>query len=118
MKLGEKQKLFTLLVRDLISAIHAMGYECTFGDSYRDPRVHGEYGEKKSYSAAKSNHKLRLAIDLNLFDEEGNYISDGSHSAYQRIGEWWMNRHELCEWGGYGERQDANHFSLNHDGRW
>lgn len=58
MTLLEKQKLFSLLVRDLLSAIHAMGLTCTLGDAFRDERVHGKYGEKMSYSASKSLHKV------------------------------------------------------------
>ena len=118
MKLIDKQKLFSRLVADLIAGIYAMKLSCTLGDAYRDPRVHGKYGEKKYYSASKSNHKIRLALDVNLFDEDGNYISDGDHPAYKRVGEFWKSRHELCEWGGDEGREDANHFSLNHEGRW
>ena len=43
------------------------GYELTDGDAYRDPRVHGKKGEKKSYSHKDSQHKERLARDYNLF---------------------------------------------------
>lgn len=118
MKLRDKQKLFTRLVADLIAGIYAMGYSCTLGDGYRDPKIHGKYGEKKSYAASKSLHKIRLAIDLNLFDLEGNYIKDGGHEAYARVGKFWKLRHELCEWGGDEGRHDANHFSLAHDGMW
>jgi len=118
MKLSDKQKLFSRLVADLIAGIYAMGYSCTLGDAFRDSRVHGAYGEKGSYSASKSLHKLKLAVDINLFDEKGSYITDGGHEAYKRIGEFWMGRHELCEWGGDEGRHDANHFSLSHDGRW
>lgn len=118
MKLSDKQKLFSRLVADLIAGIYAMGYSCTLGDAYRDERVHGKYGEKKSYSASKSLHKLRLAVDICLFDKDGNYITDGSHPAYKEVGEFWLGRNELCDWGGKEGRNDANHFSLSHEGNW
>ena len=117
MTLGEKQRLFTRLLADLYAYIYAMGWEASIGDGYRDPRVHGGYGEKKSYSAKWSLHKLKISSDINLF-VEGKYISDGSHPAYQQLGAFWKSRNELCEWGGDEGRNDANHFSLSHDGRW
>lgn len=118
MKLGDKQKLFPRLVADLFAGIYAMGYSCSLGDGYRDPRVFGEYGESKGYSARHSMHKLRLAIDINLYDKEGNYIKDSGHPAYKEVGAFWKSRHELCEWGGETGRNDGNHFSLSHDGKW
>tara|TARA_R110000868_G_scaffold275405_1_gene535139 strand:- start:331 stop:471 length:141 start_codon:yes stop_codon:yes gene_type:complete len=36
--------------------------------------VHGNVGEKKSYSAANSLHKQRLAVDFNLF-RDGQYLT-------------------------------------------
>lgn len=117
MTLGQKQRLFTRLIADLYFFIYAKGWEATLGDSYRDPKVHGEYGEKESYSAKLSLHKLRLAQDINLF-VDGEYITDGNHPAYQELGAMWVSRNPLCEWGGSDGRGDANHFSLSHDGRW
>jgi hypothetical protein len=52
--LAQKQRKFTLLVAQLIQHIYANGHEATMGDAYRDPRVHGEIGEKKSYSHPSS----------------------------------------------------------------
>lgn len=115
MNMGQKQRLFTRLIGELIDWAYLEGYELTFGDAYRDERVHGKYGEKGSYSASKSLHKLRLACDLNLFIN-GQYQT--STEAYRPLGEYWESLHELCEWGGSGDRADGNHFSLSHDGRW
>jgi hypothetical protein len=116
MKLGEKQELFfRLKVRLLAKALEIAdreGFTIRDGDSFRDPRVHGEYGEKKSYASANSLHKLKLAKDL-------NFIKDGrlmvKTSDFQELGEWWEKQHELCRWG--GRFNDAGHFSLAHDGR-
>lgn len=117
MTLGEKQRLFARLLADLYSYIYAMGWECTLGDGYRDPRAHGAYGKKVGYSAKHSLHKLRLAQDMNLF-VDGKYITNGNHTAYKQIGKFWKDRHGLCRWGGEDGRRDANHFSLSHDGKW
>ena len=39
--LGEKQRRFTKCIGMLIGYAYANGYELTFGDAYRDPRLHG-----------------------------------------------------------------------------
>ncbi len=112
MSLSKEQRKFTKLVGQLINHAYVMGYELTLGDAYRDPRVHGEVGEKKSYSSGNSLHKSRLAIDFNLF-VDNEYISNGNHPAYKELGEYW----ELIggTWG--GRFNDANHFSLEYQGR-
>ena len=74
--LGQKQRRFAELLPRLIDKAHELGFEVSLGDAYRDPRVHGEFGVKEGYGAARSCHKLRLAVDLNLF-KNGEYL-DGS----------------------------------------
>ncbi|MGJ8619633.1 MAG: M15 family metallopeptidase [Methylophilaceae bacterium] len=109
MTLREKQSKFALLVSQLIAKAYEMGFEVTIGDAYRDPRVHGKMGEKKSYSSANSCHKLRLAIDLNLF-KDGTWLQ--STVDYRVLGEWWE-----AQGGAWGGRfKDGNHFSFEHDG--
>ena len=98
--LSQKQRRFARMVARLIDHAHALGFEVTLGDAYRDPRLHGEFGVKQGYGAGRSCHKLRLAIDLNLF-KNGKYLADSS--AHLQLGEWW-------------ESQDGNHYSIAHDG--
>lgn len=112
MTLGQKQRLFTRLISKLIDYAYEQGYELTFGDAYRDPRVFGNHGEKKGYSSANSNHKIRLAIDLNLF-KDGEYLT--KTSDHQALGEYWEAMHEACRWG--GRFDDGNHYSFEHWGR-
>lgn len=92
------------------------GYKLTYGDTYRDKRVHGEWGEQKegSYSHKNSVHKLRLAVDFNLF-VDGAYIENGDHPAYQELGKFWKSLHTLARWG-YDFPGDANHFSFEYWG--
>ena len=54
MTIGQKQRNFTRMVAILIEYAYQEGFELTLGDAYRDPRVHGPMGEKKSYSSANS----------------------------------------------------------------
>lgn len=109
MTLREKQSKFALMVSELLAKAYEMGFEVTLGDAYRDPRLHGQIGEKKGYGHAKSCHKLRLAIDLNLF-KSGKFL-EGS-DAHKPLGEWWESQGGT--WG--GRFDDGNHYSLEHDG--
>lgn len=116
MTLGEKQRLFTYLTAKLIIYAYENGYELTYGDAYRDPRVFGEFGTKEGYGRSKSNHKRRLAVDFNLFVKiNGDSVYQRTSEAYHELGVYWESLHELCSWG--GRFQDGNHFSLLHEGR-
>jgi len=119
MQLGDKQKLFMRLLPRLIDYAHEQGYEITIGDGYRDSRAFGDFGErmvtadgKSVYGRKWSNHKQRLAIDLNLF-KDGSYLT--TTSDHRKLGEYWESMDELCRWGGHYD--DGNHYSLEHDGR-
>ncbi len=110
LSLGQKQRLFTRMVADLILFAYENGYELTVGDSYRDPRVFGKVGIRKSYSSANSLHKSRLAIDLNLF-KDGQFLTRTEDHA--PLGEYWESIGGT--WG--GRFNDGNHYSLEHNGR-
>ena len=97
------------MVADLIIKAYELGYEVTLGDAYRDPRLHGAVGEKKGYGHSKSCHKIRLAIDLNLF--KGNKFLSTSDD-HKPLGEWWEAQGGT--WG--GRFNDGNHYSLEHEG--
>lgn len=111
MTLGQKQRHFTRLIGLLIEWAYQNGYELTFGDAYRDPRLHGQAGEKKSYSSAGSLHKERLACDFNLF-KDGQYLT--RTEDYRPLGEYWESLGGC--WGGRVNSADGNHFSLEHNG--
>ena len=109
-RLGDKQRIFTRMVADLILFAYENGYELTFGDAYRDPRVHGAVGVKDSYSSANSVHKERLAVDFNLF-KDGKFLT--ATEDHKPLGEFWESIGGT--WG--GRFQDGNHYSLEHNGR-
>ena len=111
MTLGKKQELFMRLLPRLIDKAHELGFEIRGGDLFRDPRLHGEHGTKKGYGYKSSCHKLKLAIDLNLF-KDGKFIS--STKGHRELGEWWEKQYEDCRWG--GRFKDGNHYSLTHWG--
>lgn len=101
MDLGAKQRLFVRMVANLIVWAYDHGYELTFGDAYRDPRV--------PYGHPNSCHRKRLAVDLNLF-KDGVYLD--KTEDHQPLGEYWESIGGT--WG--GRFQDGNHYSLEHDG--
>jgi len=99
--LREKQSRFVAMVAALINYAYSNGYELTFGDAYRDPRC--------NYGHANSLHRMRLAVDLNLF-KGGKYLADTE--AHKPLGEYWESIGG--SWG--GRFHDGNHYSLEHQG--
>jgi hypothetical protein len=95
MSLREKQSQFAMKVPRLIDEAHALGYEVTLGDAYRDPRC--------PYGSRSSRHKSRLAIDLNLF-KDGVYLT--STEDHRELGEYWESLGGI--WG--GRFNDGNHY--------
>ncbi len=91
------QQRFSLMVPRLILQAAALGYSVTLGDAYRDPRA--------LYGHPRSLHRFRLAIDLNLFREDGTYIT--TNEGHDKLHEWWT---------GIGGApmipDDPNHYSL------
>jgi len=95
MSLRKQQSEFAAKVPRLIDKAIELGYEVTLGDAYRDPRC--PYGSKSS------RHKIRMAIDLNLF-LNGVYLADTE--SHELLGEWWEEQGGI--WGGRFE--DGNHY--------
>ena len=97
------------MIAELIVWAYDNGYELTFGDAFRDHRVHGAPGEKKAYGHKNSNHKNKLAVDLNLF-KDGAYLS--STDDHEPLGLFWESIGGT--WG--GRFADGNHYSLEFNG--
>lgn len=89
------------MVPRLIDKAFELGFNVTLGDAYRDPRA--PYGSKSS------RHRVRLAIDLNLFkdvDGDGNPDYLTTTEAHRPLGEWWEAQGGI--WG--GRFSDGNHY--------
>ena len=95
MSLRQNQSVFAKYAAELILHAYDIGYEVTLGDAYRDARC--PYGSKSS------RHKMRLAIDLNLF-KDGKYLTQTED--HQELGEWWESQGGI--WG--GRFDDGNHY--------
>lgn len=111
LSLGDTQRVFTLMIADLIKFAYKKGYELTFGDAYRDPRVFGSLGRKlkDAYGRVRSTHKRRLAVDFNLF-KDGMYLT--ATEDYEILGLYWESLGG--SWG--GRFKDGNHFSIKFGG--
>lgn len=113
MTLGQKQRLFTKLVGELIRFAYASGYELTLGDAYRSPEQ-AKINAQKGSGIANSLHTQRLAIDLNLFIDG---VYQASSEAYKPLGDYWKSLDPGCCWGGdFTTRADGNHFSITDGG--
>lgn len=109
--LGDRQRAFAVAAAQLIIKANELGYGVTLGDAYRDPRAFGVSGEAGPYGSKTSNHKKRLAIDLNLFTD-GEYITDDR--GHRELGAWWELSFEEfgARWG--GRYMDPNHYEFIH----
>lgn len=91
---------FSRMVGSLLLRASALEYKVTIGD------VQAIAGHRKG-----SLHALKLAIDLNLYNEKGEYLSRTEDHA--PLGEYWESIGG--SWGGrFG---DGNHYSLEWEGR-
>jgi len=113
MTLSGAQFEFTLDITKLIQYIYDSGYTCTFGDAYRSPKAHGGMGEEGPYGRARSAHKQRLAVDLNLF-KNGKYLT--KTSDHKPFGQYWKGLRADNKWGGEFKSPDGNHYSKRYGG--
>ena len=114
MTLGEKQRLFSLLTSKLIMYANWMGYELTYGETWRDPRI-AQLNAQAGSGISNSLHLDRLAVDFNLF-KDGVFLTRTEDHA--PLGAFWKTLHPLCRWGGdFKPKPDGNHYSIEHDGR-
>lgn len=110
MSLSDKQQRFTYLVAKLIFWAYANGYRLTFGEAYRTAEQ-AALNAKTGKGVTNSLHRIRLAVDLNLF-KDGKYLTKSED--HRPLGEYWESLDPLCRWGGrFG---DGNHYSIEHEG--
>ena len=98
---------FTQNVAKLIEHIYDSNFLCTLGEVYRT-KEQAEWYAAKGIGIKNSLHCQRLAIDINLFDRNEEYLTDGK--AYEQFGIFWENLHPDNVWGGRWKKGDFGHF--------
>lgn len=117
MTLRERRVKFSRLISELVLWVNSQpGWECCYDEgTIHSPRVIWVDGKK--IQGADAVHKLNsfhhdgLAFDINFY-VDGQYISDGNHPAYRRVGTYWKTLDPQCTWGFDFPNVDTNHFSL------
>lgn len=110
MKLWQKQALFSVNLSLLIQKIMQEGKFCSIGEVYRTKEQAQWYAEK-GLGIKNSLHCKKLAVDINLFDAKGNYLTQ--LEDYEIFGEYWCDLHVDNIWGGSFLRRDMGHFEFN-----
>ena len=110
MKLWEKQALFAQNVAKLLIEMNRQNYRPTLSEAYRTPEQ-AALNAKDGKGIAHSLHTERLAIDINLIDQDGVYCVD--KAAYERFAPFWKSLHPFNRWGGdFVHLVDSNHFEM------
>lgn len=108
--LSQEQMAFSRDVALLILHIYDNGYGVTLGEAYRTQEQALVYW-KQGIGIKDSLHTKRLAIDLNLFDSRGNYLTNSKD--HQQFGEFWEALSPSNRWGGRFPKRDGNHYERN-----
>lgn len=101
-ELGDKRELFTSCLASLLKYM--------IGRTYR-PRI----GKEGQVHMVGSLHYQGLAVDIDLFDANNNYLT--STEAHKEFGEFWKSLHPDCRWGGDFSKPDGNHYSVTFGGK-
>lgn len=136
--LGTLQRKFTLATAKLIEHIYDSGFEATYDEAHRTdeqaaintltiaqrervalltkgefPALAAAIAASKAKGINHSVHRLRLAVDLNLF-KDGHFLTDAAD--YLPFGAWWKSAFGQynARWG--GDWGDADHFSFEYGG--
>lgn len=135
--LREKQSRFARQLPRLLDYAHSLGYAVTLGEVYRSdeqaeihalgnagreqvcqliehqfPLLAAKIRNNRGNGIRNSLHCQRLAVDLQLFDDKGRWITE--EYPYRLLGDWWEAQGADHEWGGHFS--DTPHFSISHNG--
>lgn len=111
--LHQRQVLHTELVSELIAWTKTQGLDLTWGEAWRTP-LQAQANAASGAGIANSLHIQRLAVDFNLFDRAGNWITDAQ--AFKPLADYWLTLDPLACAGYYFHSCDADHFSITYKG--
>jgi hypothetical protein len=108
------QAFFAQNVAKLLMFISSKGYSCTFGEAWRPPEM-AEIYAKEGKGIVDSQHCKRLAIDLNIYDQKGNWIKVSED--LKPFGDYWEALCNANRWGGNftkhgGHIDDGDHWEM------
>nr|WP_252120567.1 M15 family metallopeptidase [Candidatus Chromulinivorax destructor] len=108
--LQESQQKFAKDVVSLLSYMLEKKYNFTFGETMRT-KEQAELYAQQGKGIKNSLHCKRLAIDINLFNPQGEFLSKSEdHTLF---GEYWESLSPFNRWGGRFIRVDGNHYERN-----
>ena len=127
MTLGQKQRLFSVLLGTLIGQATSLGWLISLSEGYVGDSINRP--EEDSPHRRDGGHFKRIAQDVNLYhcphvpvhlppglDSDGcpDPVWHRDTVSYQVLGAFWERQHPLARWG--GRWGDGNHFSLEDAG--
>lgn len=107
MTLKQRRIAFTANIAKLILFINSSGFQCAIDEAKRTPEM-AEIYAKRGIGKKDSQHIKGLAVDLNLYSPEGNYLK--TTEAHLPFGEYWEKLNPDNRWGGRFE--DGNHYEM------
>jgi len=116
--LSERQRLLVKCLGELFQYATQQGYDLTLGEGHVEEKRRTRTGQIVFDGVHKlgSLHYLRLALDLNLW-VSGTYITDGGNPVWAELGAYWESLDRLARWGGRFRSGDANHVSIEWQGK-
>ena len=118
---SDKQAKFLLDACMLIQFATRLGFKVTGGELFRPQEMQEIYYRTGRSKTLSSNHKEKLAVDLN-FIKDGQYVNglDGNaaEAILRPLGEFWESLDPQNRWGGNFDKDfsrkdpwiDAGHF--------
>lgn len=110
MKLRKHQSEFALDFAKLIIFAYKQAYELTINEVLRPQEMQDIYVAQGKSWTNKSQHRLKLAGDLNLF-KDNKYLA--TTKAHKELGIYWESLSPYNVWG--GRFRDGNHYERRHD---
>ncbi len=112
MTINDKQAEFANHIAQLIVWAHKNGIAVMGAEWFRTPEQ-AEIYAKQGKGIRKSNHRLKLALDLFVVE---NGTVTWHDEPYAKLGAKWKTMHPLARWGGDFRGRDSVHFSFEHQG--
>lgn len=108
MKLGEKQEIFSRNLGLLLVWMSTEGYRFRIKEVQRTEEQALLYASR-GLGVINSVHIDSLAADIDLFDKNGEYLTD--YTLYSEVGRYWKALGGI--WGGDFTKKDGRHFEYS-----